>query len=870
LIPASALSTELSLLTLDSLRPAASADDRHSYQIIDAAGQLLRSIDGHGAVIDYQYDGQGQLLGQIAHAVKLNARQQTALRNSSDELSSSDKNALISAKNSQDRITRLFYNADGQRIASLDGEGYLSEYRYDGAGQLIETLRYAQISPQSEWATGNLTQLRPAADADDQYSRTLYDGQGRAIAHLDAAGYLTENRYDRSGQLIQSLRYANPAKPGESLNSLRPAAHANDQGTLYQYDAAGQLIQTTRQPDGLITRYQYDSQGQLLRSERIASNGEVRSQLQRYDSQGRLIAELSGEGAQALAALGGAPSQAQIDAIWQRWGSQHQYDEAGRRTATLTPNGLNGSGGRTLYYYDANGRLTHSINALGEISETHYNALGDISDTTRYSTRLSSEQLITLGGGLNPTLAAILQSLSNKADQRTLFRYDQAGNLLSQTDALGVISQRWVYNAFGQSLSSTYANGRVQSSVYDRRGLQIYGSENYTSFNQEYDAFGRVIYTDIGGDSRWLQYDLLGRQIAITDAFGYSRGSSYDAFGRLLTQTDALGQTTTTVYDDQSGTVTTTSPGGIQTRSQLNSFGETVKITDGRGYSHTYQYDHDGQLISRSDALGQSTHNSYNHAGQLIETTDARGTKTVYQYDAVGRVLSRTVDPDGLKLTSQTEYDALGRVLRLTDANGSVTASQYDAKGQLISQIRDANGLKLTTTYRYDDNGQTLSRTEGAGTPEARTTDYEYDKQGRLIRETVDPTGLQLTTRYAYDANNNLIQKTDANGHRHDYVYNANNQLEYSIDGAGSVTETRYDANGRVSQTIRYATALILSSAPANNYTLLNQIKTHRADRSEQRFYDQDGRLSYSLDALGNLSGYRYDASGHRTATTRY
>ncbi|MDF0607117.1 hypothetical protein HZU77_015955, partial [Neisseriaceae bacterium TC5R-5] len=871
LIPASALSTELSLLTLDSLRPAASADDRHSYQIIDAAGQLLRSIDGHGAVIDYQYDGQGQLLGQIAYANQLSASQQTALHNSRGELSIDDSTTQVSANRAQDRVTRLFYNADGQRIASLDGEGYLSEYRYDGAGQLIETLRYAQKSPQSEWATGNLTQLRPAADADDQHSRTLYDGQGRAIAHLDAAGYLTENRYDRSGQLIQSLRYANPAKPGESLNSLRPAAHANDQGTLYQYDAAGQLIQTTRQPDGLITRYQYDSQGQLLRSERIASNGEVRRQLQRYDSQGRLIAELSGEGAQALAALGGAPSQAQINAIWQRWGSQHQYDAAGRRTATLTPNGLNGSGGRTLYYYDANGRLTHSINALGEISETHYNALGDISDTTRYSTRLSSEQLTTLGGGLNPTLAAILQSLSNKADQRTLFRYDQAGNLLSQTDALGVISQRWVYNAFGQSLSSTYANGRVQSSQYDRRGLLTHSDDAGLQRSQVYDAFGRLIdSTDARGYRQPLQYDPLGRQIVSTDALGNLRRSSYDAFGRLLSQTDALGQTTTTVYDDQSGTVTTTSPGGIQTRSQLNQFGETVNITDGRGYSQTYQYDHDGQLISRSDALGQTTKNTYNHAGQLIETLDARGTKTVYQYDAVGRVLSRTVDPDGLKLTSQTEYDALGRVLRLTDANGSVTESQYDAKGQLISQIRDAKGLKLTTTYRYDESGNTLSRTEGAGTPEARTTDYEYDKQGRLIRETVDPTGLQLTTRYAYDANNNLIQKTDANGHRHDYVYNANNQLQYSIDAAGSVTETRYDANGRVSQTIRYATALILSSAPSSADALKAQLNTHSTDRSEQRFYDQDGRLSYSLDALGNLSGYRYDASGHRTATTRY
>ncbi|MES9851113.1 MAG: calcium-binding protein [Candidatus Thiodiazotropha sp. L084R] len=41
------------------------------------------------------------------------------------------------------RATRFFYDGDGRLTAELDADGYLTEYRYDGAGQQVEQIRRA-------------------------------------------------------------------------------------------------------------------------------------------------------------------------------------------------------------------------------------------------------------------------------------------------------------------------------------------------------------------------------------------------------------------------------------------------------------------------------------------------------------------------------------------------------------------------------------------------------------------------------------------------------------------------------------------------------------------------------------------------------
>jgi len=61
------------------------------------------------------------------------------------------------------------------------------------------------------------------------------------------------------------------------------------------------------------------------------------------------------------------------------------------------------AGQQDTYYYNGDGALTHVVNALGEVSETRYNALGQATQTIRYGTRIASGTLAGLNGGLADT-----------------------------------------------------------------------------------------------------------------------------------------------------------------------------------------------------------------------------------------------------------------------------------------------------------------------------------------------------------------------------------------------------------------------------------------------------------------------------------
>ncbi|PTU63412.1 RHS repeat domain-containing protein, partial [Chromobacterium haemolyticum] len=869
----SRLSGDPATLSLAALRPAANpAEDRVERRLYDSLGRLIQTIDAEGGVERHQYDAAGRLTHSTRYATRLSADTLAALASQAGELDPADAKLQPAADPTGDRVSRRYYDRDGLLLASLDGEGYLSETRYDGAGRALDTVRYAQRAQ----AGDSLDALRPPRDDADQRTRNLYDGAGRLVGRIDAEGYLDETVYDGQGRIAQTIRYATRVGGGDSLAALRPAADRNDRQVLRQYDAADRLLREEHRPSGLIVRYQYDAQGQVIATTREAGD-DTRSQLKRYDSQGRLSQELSGEGAQALSALGADASAQQIDAVWARWGTRHYYNAGGQRTASLGPDGQGGAGARTLYYYDAAGRLSHTLNSLGEISEVRYNAFGEVIATQRYATRLGADALAAQNGGSSSALPGGLQSDSDRLETN---QYNRLGQRIAAGDRLNAEREQWSYNAFGEAVGHRLrldaARSSLQNNGYDRRGQLQSQSRDAEGLalrtTSSYDAFGRQIESvDANGNRRRIDYDKLGRQIRVQDPQGGRQSSVYDAFGRVLSQTDALGHVTATAYDDANGRVTVTQADGVQLITQKNGHGDTVKLIDGLGQATSYRYNRDGQLLSTTTPAG-TTRSTYDSAGHQIESVDANGTRTVYQYDAAGRVLQRTVDPDGLKLSSRTEYDAQGRVLRQTEPNGRVSEQRYDAAGRLQSLIVDPDGLKLSTVYGYDAQGQRIRVTEAAGTAQAKTTEYEYDGAGRRVRETVDPEGLKQSTVYQYDGNGNVVAKTDAMGNIARYIYDGNDRVRYSLNTLGHLTETVYDAAGQAVQSRRYATPVSVYSlgTALTESDLSGKVTTHEKDQSTRTVYDAMGRPSLSIDAAGYVTERRYDAAGRVTDTIRY
>ncbi|WKB55622.1 LysM peptidoglycan-binding domain-containing protein [Eleftheria terrae] len=918
-----------------NLRPRASQLDRMSFQLYDRAGRLARTLqaDGNGAtVVDHRYDGAGRLVETVAFGGRLNADRFGSLVDAATggllDLPLAQWQSLSVEDGMSDRRTRQFYSDAGLLLGTLDGDGYLTEHSYDAAGRLLRTRRYAKPTANELQAGGTLEQLRPAADhVNDTLVAYFYDAKGQLASRFDAQsyaktaavhqGYLTTFQYDGAGRKVGEIRHARLAAYGVAHPAAAPtvAEHVQDRITSYEYGQDGRLVREAQrertEPAALVTEFSYDSLGRLLQTTRGAGFTDARVTGSRYDKQGRLIAELGGEGHKALAALGAAATEAQIEAVWQKWATFHSYDQAGRRIATVTPNTA-GTGDKTVYYYDGESRLTHTINAEGEVTRYSYDAFGQQLRETWYGARLAPTAIGA--GGRQSAIAAAVAGLAGGVDTARRV-YDRQGRLSEWYDGRGRLLGSQTYTAFGEverrteHLRDGSAPQQLSTSYrYNRRGLLERQTQDELGPLQRetktvYDAFGRVIETtDARSGVAKRRYDRLGRQVGSTDALGAARSITYDAFSRVLTQTDAQQRTTTYTYDPATRSMTLQTPEGIKQVTQYNAWGERISVSDGRSRTE-YDYDRDGRLLATrievqaTGAMVTRSTTSYDAAGRVFETSDGRGTVTRHTYDAAGRVLTRVVDPNTLKLTTAYRYDSRGQAAWMRDANGVWTQTEYDPEGRVKAVVVDPKcgpdwvtdappdnpqGLALRTEYELNLAGRVLRVTEGAGSAQPQVTEYVYDALGRRIEEVVAPGSLDIRTVYTYDASDNVTAKKDARGFVTRYVYDAEDRLTWTVDPTGAVRRTEYDADGRVSRTTAYAvrvraaelTTLSLGASEADLTTALAAASAgyagHEDNQVERRVYDRDGRLTHSIDAMGFVTRREYDGSNNVVKQTRH
>jgi len=442
-------------------------------------------------------------------------------------------------------------------------------------------------------------------------SYVYYNGLGQQVGSLDGEGYYTAYQYDVAGNLTQSTRYANrqvgtalagtPPQVLAAVPATLPAGGYVLSGTLDQvskstWTAFGQ-IDTQTAVDGTVSKYTYNSIGNRLSTVVAAGAGDSRTLQARYDKQGHLTRELSALGSIELAKLA-APTQAQIDTVWNAYGTTYTYDASGRRTQSKDANG-----NVTLFFYDAANRLTYSVRQVknpasattewvGEVSARQFNTLGQLTTEIRYANRIAATALATLSGGNEAQIKAAGIIVADAAnDSRSNYTYLLTGQLSRSTVKLNgtenAITDNYT-NAFGErsilqmALDATHT--QREAFAYDRRGLLLTDQRDVVwasntsatgaTLRATYDAFGRSISsTDANGVVSTAAYDKLGRQIQSTSASGslnLVRSSTYDAFGRVLSQTDALGKVTTYGYaiDTATGktTLTITTPEAIVTK----------------------------------------------------------------------------------------------------------------------------------------------------------------------------------------------------------------------------------------------------------------------------------------------------------------
>ncbi|WP_284322504.1 hypothetical protein [Dyella acidisoli] len=791
----------------DNLITQTDANGNVTRYVYDEASEQVFTIDPTGAVTQNTYDTDGHLTATRTITTVLTASQLSAL-------GTTPTIAAVTADlttSNYDRYTQSVYNADGQVVYRINGIGLNpTQYTYNAAGQVTQTRQYVtalSTSSLSPTATPATVASYLTTSANDLVTTTAYNADGQAVYSIDGAGDVTQTLYDAAGRVTTTIAYATPLTSTQlaTLGSTPTLAQvsalitpsANDRASITSYDTAGRVLFTVNAA-GAVTQTTYDADGRVTSTHAYAT------------------ALTSAQ----LATLGHTPTLAQIAAV-----------------LTTTANDA-----ITYTVYDGAGEARYTIDPLGYVSETRYDATGRVIETLAYANAISTTtETSALQAGaayswLSGQVGGTTGSNPDSSAEATLMLYDAAGRHAFTVQQNGTVGQvtAYAYDANGNVTSQTVYGNTLTLSTGSSLSAQLTTAGVTTavaSFTTKettrtvYDADNRALYT--------------------IDALNNVTQLSYDGVGRVI--------------ETQQYATAITLPGTI-TASTIAA-AVTAAGTTGVRFSTT-SYTSRGQVISTADALGTNASYGYNALGQKISYTNRDGAVWTYTYDSAGRLI-QTQSPQ-------------------------VTVGGYGNSNPLTNQ-------SLYTTNTYDAFGDLIDVSQGYGASASAistisTTSYTYDAMGRRIQTT---DALNHTTTTTYNALGQAVVAKDANGNLTYTVYDADGRVLDRIDGNGYLTATTYDAYGNVLSTTQYATALNTSAItgwsagqPLSAAQVQQGLVTSSNDRTTTTTYNQLNQktqvvlssIAYDL-SMGVLGGnvatgsptttYTYDAYGNVTSSSQ-
>ncbi|WP_323740962.1 LysM peptidoglycan-binding domain-containing protein [Caenimonas koreensis] len=837
---------------IDTIRPVAlTLTDQSTWRAYDAAGRLSKTVSAEGSVVEYFYDGASLLLSTKEYATRLTATQMAALGNKP-----APGAIAPTPDTASDRVTRNFYDADNLLIGTLDAAGYVTQMTYDAAGQLVQTKRSFNLTPNAQRATGTLAALVTGAGASTQDETTTYfrDGKGQLIAQVDAAKNYTEYGYDVAGRQTSTTRYAKKVTTAftwsSKLSDFKPAATAGqDQTTSLSYDALGRCTQEL-DASGTKTTHTYNTLGLLTQTKTsVGLTNERVAVTLAYDDLGRLISETTADNRTLT----------------------HAYDLAGRRISTT-----DGPGNKTLFFYDAESRLVYTVDATGGVSETDYDTLDNKLAEIRYTQKkLTATTLNSLTGGLiTAANAATLVSSVQTAgqDARIDYKYLRDGQISSIKDANGNTTY-YYYDAFGASLGCVDGAGNVQYSVYDANGRAVQttrlaktisGVTAATTLAEVSQRIAAVI-GDAGDQTIYRVYDMDGRLTATVNGLNEAERFWYDGNGNVIEHRAyvnrvAAGWTPTNL-------VTTDHVDDRRTRTMYDSFNRAVYTVDGAGSVTTYQYDLDGNVTQQRVYAKPIDPATFNGTTQVIPGAAATtpDTITTYTYDSDNRLIWSV---DGAGGVTRRYYDKDGNVTQLVQFAAAVTPGTSIALAATINTYA-STGKDRTTNYTYDAAGRQIYAVDSLGT----ITGTVYDKAGNITASiqyaklgTAPVAGVPLAqgTPVADAANDRITRM----------AYDAANRLVFTVDATGAVAERSYDGAGNVKSITQYANVIDTAKFNALSKTAtcddINAalVKASTANRVQAQSFDAANRIATTTDGVGHITTYGYDGLSRSTSVT--
>uniref|UniRef100_UPI0010F988C0 RHS repeat protein n=1 Tax=Chitinivorax sp. B TaxID=2502235 RepID=UPI0010F988C0 len=792
------------------------AFDQHVYVVYDLAGRERYRIGADRAVSRIDYDAAGRIVRRTRYAQALPAsidlKQPLTLASVAQAMAAGDR--------TQDQIERLGYDAAGRPIYSIDGMGYVTERRFDGAGNEIGRRVHAGRTDLAVWDA----EQRLTTDSTQTVlrSRAFYDTANRLAVELDGEGYATRRVYDASGQLIQRIRY------GTALNV---AANA---------DLATVLSKLPTTPDSLldgVERYVYDTAGRLA----ITIDGAGRVRRSVYDGMNRVVRTIQ---------------YAKITA------DGLNLDHYGKPTAADRV---------TDVIYDESGKARYTIDPEGVVIEQRYDYLGHVTQTIRHQQRVGTrpydaiELNIKDARSKDNTLFDPAQAFSRTQNPNGPWQYGFAGKLGNFTrfempERNGQGFDLWRQTATTHPfIAHNDSDRRITwgNSWLDAKQMSFHpgASDN--------DRFSILRFVAPGKGTYSLNVQFLANDQNGTTSDAYVLLNGKQLFGSNVTR--ELNPSTAQIIELNEGDTLDFAVGvGPNGNYSSDSTGITLQLWQGNpallagqgainSAAALFALTRDLQA-SAASVSADRTHRFHDAAGRVRYEVDLEGRVTHYRYDGFGRLAGSIVHADRLQdsaptleklearfanadsqdRVSRVIYDVAGREQFRIDTLGYVVETRYNNQGQRSEQIAYAKAVKTDGAL---DAAAVIKALQLDAAD--RHTTYRYDASGRLSEQTTS----NKTERFTYNAAGLLATRTDGLSHQWQQRYDQRGLLVETGNDAGELTRYGYNAAG-----------LRESVTDGNQHTVRSR-------------YDQAGQLVASLDGKGQAERYQYDAFGNRIDT---
>lgn len=594
------------------------------------------------------------------------------------------------------------------------------------------------------------------------------------------------------------------------------------------YDELGRVIQDIFAPGSeyeAITRYEYSVGSGINNITRV--DPKDNKQVQHFNNTGKPIRlEMSDEQG-VLKEV----KRCEYDAFGLLV-TQHETDYL-HDSVTLTTN----------FEYDEHGEVSKIVHPDGRVElieqdlvglVTHYHMPKLMSTLTRYN--LSGQEVY------KETLDADGDTLA-----RTKYVYDGFGNLLSTEDTQGRIT-RMTYDQSDRLL-------RIDKTI---NGELLSQQMHYANFTTD-ALVTKILVNSVELGRR--EYDGLARLISEQSSAAGTQRFSYSPHSLMPTQkTTALGNNITMVNDAHLQVV-------MQRTGQENS-------TTGN-----YTYDKlTGQLLGDGNHHTQQMR-QYNRLGQLIiegvQYIDGSTQQATYSYSLQGQILSKT---DFFGVETTYHYDEFGRITRVM-AGGGETALSYDVFSRPIKfETRDEYN-KVEIELTLNALGLEGFRRVLLNDTEAFTLEQVFNQDLQIVEKIHKEQGQTTVETMAYDDLHRLVEyRCDGSNHPHDEQGHGILAQHFSYDLFGNVTEVNSEfIDNESNQGTNQASYIYDKRSPVR---LLSITNTHPLYPQTQVFhYDAGGNLlldeqgcEYHYNELGKIakvakegeviSEYHYSAIG--------